>query len=146
MSLLRAIIRFLTFYNWRKARYVKMRRARYEELKAQISARHFGGYAGLVVEDKKYDRIDMACFQHPMYVVVQNQDLKYCIFWDRPRMAKEIGTGAPLKEGELMIPETGVRSKPSSTLETIDEQKPLTRQKVVDDDDLDDPADESGEV
>lgn len=129
MKLFVAIIRFLTLYEWRKGRYLKMRRERYDELKKLISERHFGGYAGLTVTDAKYDRLDLACFGPPMYQVCRNQEWQYCIFWDRPRMIREIGTGAPLREGEVIIPDTIGRTKPSSTLETIDDKQALTHQK-----------------
>lgn len=129
MSILRAIISFFTG-PWR-ARRAKIRRARYEELKQLISQRHFGGYAGLIVEDPKYDRLDMACFGPPMYGVVKNKDMKWCIFWDRPRMMREIGTGAPLREGETIAVQdhTGRADLWKKTPEEVDEKQALTHQK-----------------
>lgn len=128
MQLIVAIFRWITFYNWRMARSAAMRRERYEFLKAKISERHFAGFAGLVVDfpDRKFDVTDLSCFKAPMYAMVKNQDMKWCIFWDRARMVREIGTGAPLKEGEVLIPDTVGRTKPQSTVETIDEAQPLT--------------------
>lgn len=132
MKLLGQILYFLTLGSWRKRRREAMRRERYEFLKSKISERHFGGYAGLIVDfpGRKFDLVDLGCFKAPMYYIVKNADMKWCIFWDRKRLTSEIGAGAPLKEGEVLVPESSAgRSKPSSTVETIDETAPLT-QKV----------------
>ncbi len=133
LSLLRAVLAFITFKKWRYKRWAKMRRERYEELKALIAERHFGGYAGLIVENSKFDKVDMCCFPSPMYHIVKNKDMKWCIFWDRSRMVREIGTGAPLKDGEVLIPDTKIRTKPDGTLDTINEQKALTHQEEASD-------------
>ncbi len=107
------------------------RRARYDELKAMICDRHYAGYGGLVVEDKKFDAIDMKSFKAPMYGCVQNKEMKWCIFWDRGKLTREIGTGAPLKDGELMLAEKGGRSENwKKDPEAIDENVPLTQQAV----------------
>lgn len=104
------------------------RRLNYEYLKSEISKRHFAGYAGLVVDPKKkLDKIDLASFKSPMYGIVKNKDDHWCIFWDRQKLAQEIGVGAPLKEGEVLIEDKLGRTCPDSTLETIDEQRPLTQ-------------------
>lgn len=118
------LIEWITFKRFR----MKRARDRYEFLKQAISSRHFNGYAGLIVDDslgKKFSKKDFACFKAPMYYWVKNQDGFWCVFWDRGRLTREIGTGAPLKPGEVMIEDTAGRTKPSSTLETIDEQKSL---------------------
>jgi hypothetical protein len=129
-----------TLWDWITLKPYRMKRARqrYELLKKAISYRHFNGFAGLVLSElvsvtedkfingKAFGKDDFACFKSPMYFWIKNQDGDWCVFWDRARLTREIGTGAPLKEGELMILENSVgRMKPSSTLETIDEQKPL---------------------
>lgn len=118
---------FLTFKAWRDNRRRAMRRARYEFLKQRISERHFDGYAGLIVDfpGRKFDKLDFASFKAPMYMWVKNQDMKWCVFWDRGRMAREIGAGAPLRDGEVLIPDPPGRTKPAAP-ETIDEKKPLT--------------------
>lgn len=132
------LIEWITFKSFR----MKRARDRYELLKRAISYRHFNGFAGLVINDeiviagaedgstafvsgRKFSKKDFACFKAPMYMWAKNQDGYWCVFWDRGRLTREIGTGAPLKTGEVMIDDTAGKTKPSSTLETIDEQKPL---------------------
>lgn len=119
------LIDFLTPKNVKARR----RREHYEFLKAEISKRHFDGFAGLVVDfpGRRFRREDIACFGTPMYQAVRNKDMKWCIFWDRSRMSREIGVGQPLKEGEALISDVKVRTHPDSNLETIDERKPLTQ-------------------
>jgi len=133
-SILNAIHRFLfwiTFGPFRDKRNKVRRRANYEFLKANISQRHFDGFAGLVVDfkGKSFDKYDLGCFTAPMYYMVKNADDKWCIFWDRKRLAREIGTGAPLKEGEVLLPDTLGRTKPQETIDTINNQEPLTHQE-----------------
>ncbi len=110
-------------------RVAKMRRARYDTLKAAIAERHFGGYAGLIVEQKAYDWADMMSFKAPMYGAVQNKDGDWCIFWDRKMLTEEIGVGAPLKEGEC-VSEVDDPSLWQRTPEEVDNQTPLTHQKA----------------
>ena len=111
-------------------RVAKMRRARYDTLKALIAERHFGGYAGLIVEANDYDWTDMVSFRAPMYGAVKNKAGDWCIFWDRKMLTAEIGTGAPLKEGEVVSPVDDPKLW-QRTPEEVDEQKPLTHQKDV---------------
>lgn len=111
-------------------RVAKMRRGRYERLKALISERHFGGYAGLIVDAKDYDWADMMSFRPPMYGAVKNKADDWCIFWDRKLLTQEIGTGAPLKEGEVITPVDDPKIW-QRTPEEVDVQKPLTHQKAV---------------
>lgn len=141
MKILLTLWQWLSLGNWRKARYAAKRRERYEFLKARISERHFAGFAGLIVDFKgrKFDKTDLACFKSPMYYMAKNQDMKWCIFWDKARMAREIGAGAPLREGECLIPDTVGRTKPQGTIETIEEKSPLI-QTVME------PALEAGKV
>lgn len=111
-------------------RAAKMRRARYDTLKALIAERHFQGFAGLIVSAKNYDWTDMGSFGPPMYGAVKNKAGDWCIFWDRKMLTAEIGTGAPLKEGEVISavddPKLWQR-----TPEEVDENKPLTHQKAA---------------
>lgn len=134
----KAFVEWITFKSFR----MKRARDRYELLKRAISYRHFNGFAGLVINrdivvqgeggipdfidgSRKFTKKDFECFKAPMYFWTKNQDGFWCVFWDRGRLTREIGTGAPLREGELMIDDPAGRTKPSSTLETIDEQRPL---------------------
>lgn len=109
----------------------KRRRARYEFLKAEIVKRHLGGYKGLIVRfpGRRFDIQDIACFKAPMYFSVKNQDGHWCIFWDRARMVREVGTGAELQPGEELIPDTRGRSKPQAAPDEIDDKQPLTHRK-----------------
>ena len=121
-------LHLITFYNYRLARSKVRRRENYEFLKSKISERHFAGFAGLVIDfDRKLDSVDFACFKQPMYAWVKNKDNKWCVFWDKARMAREIGVGAPLKDGECLIPDTLGRTKPQGSVETIEERSPLTQ-------------------
>lgn len=100
-------------------------RARYEFLKNEISKRHFGGYAGLIVDfpGRKFKEAELRVFfRLPMYHVVMNQDKKLCIFWHRERLTKEIGTGAALKEGEVITPEKPGRFSVVPDASTVDEK------------------------
>lgn len=119
-----------------KLKESKRRRERYELLKAAISERHFAGYAGLICDfdDWEPDAIDMASFRAPMYGTVKNANMRWCIFWDRDRMTREIGVGAPLKEGEtIAAPADPVHAhRPQlwqKTPDEVDEQQALTHRK-----------------
>ncbi len=124
-------LHWITLGDWRAARTKIRRRANYEFLKAAISARHFGGFRGLIVDfpGKKFDKVDLASFRQPMYFLVMNQDRKWCIFWDSAKLAQEIGVGAPLQPGEVLVENRGPM-KPEATADQIDEKAPLTRQEA----------------
>jgi hypothetical protein len=126
-----AIVAVKSTPQYRK-RDLALRRIKYDILKEQIKERHLGGFAGLIVEDDKYkfDAIDMASFKPPMYGVVMNANNKWCIFWSRKKMIQELGTGAPLREGEVVNPEITNPSEPEKlwqkTPEDVDKQASLT--------------------
>lgn len=125
------VIRFYYGIPAVQRRVAKLRRARYDVLKALIAERHFGGYAGLIVDAKDYDWTDMMSFGPPMYGAVKNKAGDWCIFWDRKLLTQEIGTGSPLKEGEVISPVDDPKIW-QRTPEEVDEKKPLTHQKAED--------------
>lgn len=131
LNLLSRFVFWITFGPHRDRREQIKRRSNYDFLKAQISERHFAGYGGLTVDfhGRKFDRIDMECFRPPMYGVVRNQKGHWCIFWDRAKLTNEIGVGAPLKDGEVIVPQTNDRVWKQIDTEAIDDQKPLTHQE-----------------
>ena len=98
ISILKMIFGFLTLKSWRNRRKALSRRLKYEFLRSQIIKRHLAGLNGLVVDfkDHKFDWTDMLCFRPPMYQLVQNKDMKWCIFWDKKKMTEEAGSGPVL--------------------------------------------------
>ncbi len=122
---LKILFQWITLQAWRKRRS----RERYDFLKSAISKRHFGGYAGLIVDDlpRKFGQKDRDCFQPPMYYWVKNQDMKWCVFWHRKRLSEEIGAGPPLLPGELDIKDTVGRTASIGTPNTINDKAPVPR-------------------
>jgi len=117
------LIDLITF----KAFRMRRARARYDFLKAEIAKRHFEGYGGLIMNTsklKRYSKKDFACFPAPMYMWIKNAENHWCVFWDRGRMTREIGTGAPIKDGAELLPDHPGRTRPEGTLETINEKQP----------------------
>lgn len=128
----------ISFKAKRQAKKQKLRRDNYEFLKTEISKRHFAGFAGLIVnfKGKTFDIEDMFVFKAPMYGIAKNQDGHWCIFWDRKKLAEEIGVGAPLREGEVLADaatkDEGRIWKQIDT-DKIDEQKPLIKKEPTQD-------------
>lgn len=83
----------ITFKSYRDHRELTKRRANYELIKSKIVERHHAGFNGLTVDFGKFDAKDLGCFRPPMYRVVKNQQMQWCIFWDPKKMTEEVGDG-----------------------------------------------------
>ncbi len=95
LKTLSSLLGVITFKPYRARKELAKRRERYDFLKMLITERHRAGFHGLTVDvqDREFDWTDMLCFRPPMYQVLKNKDMKYCIFWDPKKMSEEIGLG-----------------------------------------------------
>lgn len=96
MKFLKWFFKLITFGHF----FARLRRRRYEQLKAIIVEEHLKGKGGTVIP-KKFGKADLTSFRPPMYHFARHgsKDGPLCIFWRKDLMTEEIGP--PMSERQI---------------------------------------------